>query len=88
MPQASNELRARWGGFQGVGEDKAEAFLTDHGFILTDHWSWISPKPEVEVTEDEWSAMDFLVYEWDYGWLADMNEVAEFAAGDIRGRNL
>lgn len=67
MPQASNEDRARWGGANGVGEDKAENYLRERGWTLTRGSEWIKPSPDHEVTEDELGALYFLVEEWDYG---------------------
>ena len=75
MPQASNKLRKAWGGQSGVGEDKAEAFLKSHGFILLRNWFWELPPERIQIlrykamTLDEVEAMTFLVEEWDYGGL-------------------
>jgi hypothetical protein len=70
MPQASDEMRAAWGGHQGVGEDKAEAHLVGRGFKLTRQWEWVKPSPDYNLGEDDIGAINFLICEWDYGGLA------------------
>ena len=66
MPQASDELRKRW----DVGDGPVIAYLKAKGFTLLPNYHWRKPSPDHEVTEAEWSAMDFLVEEWDFGGLA------------------
>lgn len=65
MPSSSDEMRAKWGGDGGVGEDKAEAFLEGRGFVLHKDWHWTHPENRVP-TEEELEAARFLVEEWDY----------------------
>lgn len=67
MPQASDEQRKQWGGQQGVGEDKAENFLREQGWILQRNWTWWRPDWR-EPTPEEKEAAGFLCDEWDYGW--------------------
>lgn len=69
MPQASDELREKWGGEMGVGEDKAYNYLVSKGYELTRQWLWKKPSNH-SMTQDEFEAMKFLVDEWDYGGLA------------------
>jgi len=64
MPQASEELRRKWGGEQGVGEDKACDYLQAKGFVLTRQWEWCRATPP---NEEEAEAMQFLFEEWDWG---------------------
>jgi hypothetical protein len=64
VPQASDELRARWG--EQVGGNPI-AFLTDRGFLLTREFTWVLPAGRTEVDEDEASAITYLVDEWDFG---------------------
>lgn len=73
MPSASDEMRALWGGQDGVGEDKAESYLKAAGFTLTRGWLWEHPtkKTYESLTEEEYGAMLFLVQEWDYGGLVE-----------------
>lgn len=69
MPQASSELRAKWGGIGGVCEDKAVKFLHDKGW--TEHKFIMyrpSGKAANDISEDEWGALQFLIDEWDYGY--------------------
>jgi hypothetical protein len=70
MPQASEEMRAEWGGVAGVGDDKATHHLKMNGFVLTPQWEWQRPSPDYEMTPDDWGAINFLICEWDYGGLA------------------
>jgi hypothetical protein len=64
MPQTSEELRAKWGGECGVGEDKAVTFLDRHGFRITSRYDWVRATPP---TPEEAEAMQFLMEEWDWG---------------------
>jgi len=57
----------RWGGEQGVGEDKACDYLEAAGYKLTKQWNWLIPEGHY-VTEQEADAAQFLVDEWDWGW--------------------
>lgn len=66
MPQAEDGLRERWGGQEGVGTEKAIAFLESHGFVLTSGFCWSHPTGKVR-TPEECSAADFLIQEWDFG---------------------
>ena len=71
MPQASDEDRAKWGGHQGVGEDKAMKHLEGRGYKLLRSWYW-RPPPGVTLETmslDDYEAMKFLVDEWDFGGL-------------------
>lgn len=70
MPQASDEDRARWGGVDGIGEDKAIDYLRGRGFTLTRHWFWLKPDG-LEMTPDDWGAINFLIDEWDFGGLEE-----------------
>jgi hypothetical protein len=71
MPQASDEDRAKWGGIDGIGEEKAIGFLFEAGYSLTRQYTWLKPHPDHIVTEDESGAMWFLIHEWDYSGLDD-----------------
>jgi hypothetical protein len=67
MPQATLEQRKRWGGALGVGEDKAEAFLEERGWVLTRQWQWVPPTLGYYASDEEHEAIAFLIDEWDYG---------------------
>lgn len=61
MPQASDELRAKW----GIDPDKAMGYLTARGFKYSFQlfeWTY----PDRPITDEENSALDFLFQEWDY----------------------
>lgn len=69
MPQATEELRKKWGGEHGIGDDKATNFLESQGYILTRDWLWIIPNDHI-VTDEEALAVMFLIQEWDFGGFA------------------
>jgi len=62
MPQATDEQRARWPGWDA----EAIKFLEDAGYKLTKEWNWIIP-PGHKPTEREYDAMDYMCNEWDFG---------------------
>jgi hypothetical protein len=68
MPSASEELRAEWGGADGIGEDKAASFLREKGWHCSDTFLWSRPNDR-EISEEEWRALDFLIHEWDFGYI-------------------
>ncbi len=63
MPQASQEQRDEWG---GPSEETAISYLEARGYELGGDFYW-TPPPEHTPTEKEWSAMEFLMAEWDFG---------------------
>lgn len=65
MPQASDEQRADW----GIDSHPPQAYLRAAGYRLTGGWEWIKPEPDHEPTNNEISAINFLIDEWDYGGL-------------------
>lgn len=65
MPQATEELRRRW---DGPSEEKALRHLESKGFLLTRGWDWVGPHG-YEPTEEDLSAIQFLIEEWDFGGL-------------------
>lgn len=65
MPQASDEQRAEW----GISEDRAMRHLDERGFVLGRDWYWRKPSPDYVMTAKDWSAIDFLCDEWDFGGL-------------------
>jgi len=70
MPQASDELRALWGGELGVGEDKAMNHLTERGFYFS-RGGFIFPpegKSWETISYDDRNAVQFLCDEWDYAF--------------------
>lgn len=63
MPQASDELRAEW---NGPSDETAKRFLRAKGFAWNMDWTWSSPGGR-EPTDKEWSAITFMIHEWDSG---------------------
>lgn len=60
MPQASDELRMRW-------DDDAHAVRhLLKNFYIT--FGTITPKAGHEATEEDTSAIDYLIQEWDYAY--------------------
>lgn len=72
MPQASDELRELWGG--GVGEEKAINYLESKGYILTRNCLWKLPNKNHKITQEEYTALCFLIDEWDFGGIEKEKE--------------
>ncbi len=70
MPQATDEQREKWGGYGGVGEDKAMRHLAAKGFTFTGGGMIVAPAGWVwnDDKSDCWGAVEFLCDEWDYGY--------------------
>jgi len=62
MPSATKELQDKWG-----DDSNAIQFLEAAGFVLNREFDWTAPKPISEMTKEEWSAVMYLITEWDYG---------------------
>ncbi len=69
MPQATDELRARW----DIEDGPVWAYLKAKGFA-EDRFVILRPSLEHELTDAETSAISFLIQEWD--WDYDHNRVA------------
>ena len=71
MPQATKTMREKWGGDQGVGPDKAMAYLETCGWTLNEHGLWKLPsdRQTAEIGDDEFEALQFLIDEWDYDFI-------------------
>ena len=68
MPSATPELRARWWPDDDeTGTQTATRFLEERGYRLDRAWMWVTPTPDHVITEDEDSAIVYLITEWDYG---------------------
>lgn len=65
MPQASEELRARW---DGPDDSTALKHLHSAGYKLTREWAWKAPAGKTP-TADDLSAIQFLIDEWDFDGL-------------------
>ena len=71
MPQATEEQRKRW---NGPGDETALAFLKERGYTLRRDWLWDKPSQDHQPTEDEVSAICFLIDEWDMGGIYTSKE--------------
>jgi hypothetical protein len=85
MPQATEEQRKRWGSNLGVGEEKAIAFLEAAGYRLKHDWCWEKPSPDHVPTDDERGAEEFLVDEWDFGWILNGKPSPDHVPTDEHG---
>lgn len=61
MPSGPSELHAKW-----KDDGKAIAYLESRGFKLTENFEWEQPAGHTYTEEDD-SALAYLIYEWDYG---------------------
>lgn len=66
MPSGPPELHAKW-----KDDGNACRFLEAAGYKLRPEWLWDLPpgKTEDQVTAEEYEAMAYLVWEWDYGYI-------------------
>lgn len=70
MPTADDSLRAIWGhGIEGGGDEKALKFLKDAGYRLTVDGSFrfMMPRGKDKPSDTEGLAIDYMMFEWDYG---------------------
>lgn len=75
MPQADEELRSIMVDWFGSMEDYGPTkLLESHGFVLTREWKWIKPVPSHTLNEIEWTCLQFLIDEWDFGGLHRIGE--------------
>lgn len=63
MPQAPQRLRDKFE-HDGIAHD----LLTSHGFTCGRDFCYRPPKLEHILTDEEIDAIDYLCYEWDYGY--------------------
>lgn len=70
VPQATEELRAEWGGPTGCDDSRAIAFLQGRGYKLTNRWTWKKPRTLTPSLEDR-RAVLYLIQEWDMGGMHD-----------------
>jgi hypothetical protein len=63
MPSASPELQAEWPGYDA----EAIAHLKAAGFKLNGNWTWKLPNPGYKLTDRDFSAIRYLIDEWDFG---------------------
>lgn len=60
MPQGPIELHDKWGGPVQALQHLEANFIDDRGVI--------SPRNDREPTEEDFSAIDYLCMEWDFGY--------------------
>lgn len=63
MPQANSELQRQWPG----GDREAIHYLQNRGYRLTGRWEWLLPHDETVPSDRDWSAIAYLIEEWDFG---------------------
>jgi hypothetical protein len=68
MPQGPEHLHEKW-----QSDEKAMRFLQDRGYTITRGFEWKRPNVYHQPTEEEMEAMDYLVLEWDFGWMCDLD---------------
>jgi hypothetical protein len=79
--QATKALHDKWN-WDGEGDVRASAFLKAAGYYLRSDFHWTMPDPLHVPSEDELSAVTFMMQEWDYGGI--INAATGAAVG--RGR--
>lgn len=81
MPQASEELRAEWPGWDA----EAIAYLESRGYTLERDWTWTHPtiKTHEAMEQREWSALVYLIHEWDFGGLNGVEKTDQQLRTDI-----
>lgn len=62
MPSGPPELHAKW-----ETDGNALTYLEKNGYILTRRFNLLTPKPDHKISEEEKSALMYLILEWDYG---------------------
>lgn len=68
MSPDQHKQRARWREPDGsLGQERPVTFLKERGYILLSNLFWIIPDGHTP-TEEELDAIDYLVYEWDFGY--------------------
>lgn len=79
MPQASERLRKLWPG----GDTEAIAYLESRGYVLGKDFRWTAPAGVTQPTARDWSAICYLIDEWDFGSV--LNVECNIDLREIRG---
>lgn len=66
MPQASDELRERWKNPETAFTQLGDNFIEEEGYIRA--------IPGYQPTVDDFSAIDYLRNEWDYGFIPALRD--------------
>jgi hypothetical protein len=71
MPSGPPELHEKWTkrGPTEAGDTNATLYLESRGYKMSQHWNWFKPSEDHVPTEEEIEALNYLVWEWDYGGL-------------------
>jgi hypothetical protein len=71
MPSGPPELHDYWCAKDetGAGDLAAKHYLEDRGYILTRRWTWIQPESIETPSPEDNKAINYLVWEWDWGGL-------------------
>lgn len=80
MPQTSTELDAKWN-FDGHGNGRALDFLKMAGYRLRGDWQWTLPNPLHVPTEEELSAVAYMMEQWDFGGIINSATGVAFGRG-------
>lgn len=68
MPSGPPELHEKWCAAGDLGGDgNAQKYLCDRGWTLLTTWQWREPTPGYSPTPEEISAINYLMWEWDFG---------------------
>lgn len=68
MPAAPAHLQSEW-----ETDDKAIGFLEGAGYKLLRGWTWQLPSPAHVITDEESRAINYLIWEWDFGGVAALD---------------
>lgn len=76
MPSGPPELHEFWSNFNehGYADTNAKRYLVSQGYKEGDgenRWEWFRPSLDHEPTELEISAINYLMWEWDWGGICD-----------------
>lgn len=69
MPSGPPELHEEWCNRSPTGDGDFEAmrYLRKRGYKLTDKWFWVAPSRYHTPSAKENSAINYLMWEWDFG---------------------
>lgn len=70
-PQAPDDMRARWPGWDA----EAIAFLEQRGWKRVRNWQWAPPTAGYIPSPREIDALDYLFLEWDWGGVVEDGDI-------------
>lgn len=73
MPSGPPELHEYWSNKDenNYADVNAQVYLQKQGYTLVNGFEWNRPSLDHEPTEEELSAISYLMWEWDWGGIAD-----------------